>query len=83
MSMRIRTAAAVLCGSFHLYVICIVSEGGTLFLCVRALLEPFIQVRANSYAPIGCTSQDKKNLRGTRSLASVPMIGATAVLEYE
>jgi len=35
MSMRIGTAAAVLCGSLYLYVVCIVSEGGTLFLYVR------------------------------------------------
>ena len=37
MSMRIGTAAAVLCGSFYLYVVCIVSEGGTLFLYVRVV----------------------------------------------
>ena len=35
MSMRTGTAAAVLCGSLYLYVVYIVSEGGTLFLCVR------------------------------------------------
>ena len=33
--MRIGTAAAVVCGSLYLYVVCIVSEGGTLFLYVR------------------------------------------------
>ena len=35
MSMRIGTAAAVLRGSLYLYVVCIVSEGGMLFLYVR------------------------------------------------
>ena len=35
MSMRIGTAAAVLCGSFYLYVVYIVIESGTLFLYVR------------------------------------------------
>ena len=29
------TTAAALCGSLYLYVVCIVSESGTLFLCVR------------------------------------------------
>ena len=33
--MRIETAAAVRWGSLYLYVVCIVSEGGTLFLYVR------------------------------------------------
>ena len=76
MSMRIGTAAAVLCDSLYLYVVCIVSEGGTLFLLricasVLSLRVPFIHVRANSYAPIGCTSQEK-NLRGKTNLASIP-----------
>ena len=35
MSMRIGTAMAVLCGSLYLYVVCIASEGGTLFRYVR------------------------------------------------
>ena len=73
MSMRIGTAAAVLCGSLYLYVVCIVSEGGTLFLYVRVF-------RLYSYLssiyvltltpPSGALA--KKNLRGKTNLASIP-----------
>ena len=71
--MRIGTAAAVLCGSVYLYVVCNVSEGGTLFLYVRVF-------RLYSYAssiyvltltpPSGVLA--KKNLRGKTNLASIP-----------
>ena len=72
------TAAAVLCGSLYLYVVCTVSEGGTLFLYVRVvvLFKPFIHLCANSYTPIGCTSQEK-NLRGKQTWLASPMIDAT------
>ena len=76
--MRIGTpAASVLCGSLYLYVVCIVSEGGTLLLYVRVFRLYFIHLRANSYAPIGCTSQKKKAFVGKQTWLASPVIDAT------
>ena len=84
--MRIGTAAAaVLCGSVYLYVVCFVSEGGTLFLYVRVF-------RLYSYAsiiyvltltpPSGVLAK-KKTFVGEQTWLVSPMIDATVVLVYE
>ena len=85
MSMPIGTAAAVLCSSLYLYVVCIVSEGGTLFLYVRVF-------RLKSYPssiyvptltpPSGVVAKKKTFVRKQTWLAS-PMIDATVVLVSE
>ena len=85
MSMRIGTAAAVLCGSFYPYVLCIVSEGGTLFLYVRVfrLYSNPSSIYVPTLIPPSGVLAKKKNLRGKQSWLASPMIDATVVLVYE
>ena len=73
MSMRIGTAAAVLCGSLYLYVVCIVSEGGTLFLYVRVfrLYSYPSSIYVLTLTPPSGVIAKKKNLRGKTNLASI------------
>ena len=79
------TAAAVLCGSLYLYVVCIVSEGGTLFLYVREFRlysnPSFIYVPTLT-PPSGVLAKEI-NFGGTQIWLPSPMIDVTVVLVYE
>ena len=77
--MRIGTAAAVLCGSFYPYVLCIVSEGGTLFLYVRV----FRLTRTLHPSTCPLPSGALENLCGKQTWLASPMVDATVVLVYE
>ena len=85
MSMRIGTAAAVLCGSLYLYVVYIVSEGGTLFLYVRVfrLYSKPSSIYVPTLTPPSGVLDKKKKLRRKQAWLTSPMIDATVVLEYE
>ena len=74
MSMRIGMAAAVLCGSLYLYVVCIVSECGTLFLYVRVfrLYSNPSSIYVPTLTPPSGVLAKKINLRGKTNLASIP-----------
>ena len=82
MSVRIGTAAPVL-WALYLYVVCILSEGGTLFLYVRVfrLTQTLHPSTCQLLRPIGCTS--RQNLRGKQTWLASPMIDAIVVLVYE
>ena len=83
MSVRIGTAAAVLCGSSYLYVVCIVSEGGTLFLCVRVFLYSYpSSIYVLALTPPSGVLAKKKTFVGKQTWLASPMIDAT-VLVYE
>ena len=74
MSMRIGTAAAVLCGSLYLYVVCIVSEGGTLFLYVRVfrLYSNPSSIYVPTLTPPAGVLAKKKKPSWETNLASIP-----------
>ena len=71
MSTRIGTAAAVLCGSFYLYVVCIASEGGTLFLYVSSYSNLSSIYVPTLTPPSGARAKKKKPSCET-NLACVP-----------
>ena len=80
MSMRIGTATAVLRGSLYLYVVCIVSEGGTLFLYVRVFR--LYSCPSSIYVltltpPSGVLAKEKKSFVGKQTWLASPMIDAT------
>ena len=79
------TAAAVLCGSLYLYVVCIVSEGGTLFLYVRVfrLYSNPSSIYVPTLTPPSGVLAKKKTFVGKQTWLASPMIDATAVLVYE
>ena len=85
MSMRVGTAAAVLFGSLYLYVVCIVSEGGTLFLHVRVfrLYSYRSSVYVLTLTPPSGVLAKKKNFVGKQTWLASPVIDATVVLVYE
>ena len=85
MSMRIGTATAVLCGSLYLYVVCIVSGGGTLFLYVRVfrLYSYASPIYVLTLTPLSGVLAKKKTFVGKQTWLASPMIDATIVLVYE
>ena len=81
----LETAAGVLCGSLYLYVVCIVSEGGTLILYVRVFRlysYPSIIYVLTLTPPSGVLAK-KKTFVGEQTWLVSPMIDATVVLVYE
>ena len=82
--MRIGTAAAVLCGSLYLYVVCIVSEGGTLFLYVRVfrLYSNPSSIYVPTLTPPSGVLAKKKTFVGKQNWLASPMIDATEWCSY-